>query len=282
MSPTALAEPRRTRPEPAPVPPPSAAGRYVSEEEYWRDYYLDSDVHYEWNNGRLEEKPVSNYETFLVYEWFMHLLRLFLDSRPIAKMVALEMGFRLPLPTGTVIRKPDFGVVRNDNPHPLLPLDASYHGVFDLCVEALSDQERRDILCDTVVKKAEYAAGGVPEYYILHREPERQAFFTRTAAGVYVPIRPDDGVLRSRVLPGLQFRLADLCRRPEHATLRDDPVYAAFVLLGWRAAEERAAAESNRADTEAQARRQAERRAQEAEQALARLHAQLAGRDTAQ
>ena len=310
MSQTALAEPRRTRPEPVSVAPPSAAGRYVSEEEYWLNYYLESDIHYEWNNGRLEEKPVSNYETFLVYEWFMHLLRLFLDSRPIAKMVALEMGFRLPLPTGTVIRKPDFGVVCNANPQPLLPLDASYHGVFDLCVEALSDQERRDILRDTLVKKTEYAAGGVPEYYILHRAPEQQAFFTRTAAGVYVPIAPDDGVIRSGVLPGLQFRVADLCRRPEHGTLRDDPVYAAFVLPGWRAAEERAAAqaqalqqaeqhaaaESNRADTEAnradteasraaaeaQARRQAERRAQEAEQALARLQAQLAGRDAAQ
>jgi len=275
MSQTALAEPRRTRPEPAPVPPPSAVSRYVSEEEYWRDYYLDSDVHYEWNNGRLEEKPVSNYETFLVYKWFMLLLEHFLTARPIAKMVALEMGFRLPLPTGTVIRKPDFGVVCNDNSQPLLPLDASYHGVFDLCVEALSDQERRDILRDTVVKKAEYAVGGVPEYYILHRAPEHQAFFTRTAAGVYVPIAPEDGVIRSRVLPGLQFRLADLCRRPEHGTLRDDPVYAAFVLPGWRAAEERAAAqalalqqaeqhaaaEANRADTEAQARRQAEQHA---------------------
>jgi len=330
MSQTALAELRRTRPEPAAAAPPSDAGRYVSEEEYWHNYYLDSDVHYEWNNGRLEEKPVSNYETFLVYHWFMLLLEHFLTARPIAKMVALEMGFRLPLPTGTVIRKPDFGVVCNDNPQPLLPLDASYHGVFDLCVEALSDQERRDILRDTVVKKAEYAVGGVPEYYILHRTPEQQAFFTRTAAGVYVPIAPDDGVIRSRVLPGLQFRLADLCRRPEHDTLRDDPVYAAFVLPGWRAAEERAAAqaqalqqaeqhaaaeanradtessraaaeaqarrqaeqhaaaEANRADTEssraaaeAQARRQAERRAQVAEQALARLQAQLAGRDAA-
>ena len=202
----------------------------------------------------------------------MLLLEHFLTAQPIAKMVALEMGFRLPLPTGTVIRKPDFGVVLNDNPQPLLPLDASYHGVFDLCVEALSDQERRDIVRDTVVKKAEYAAGGVPEYYILHREPEQQAFFTRTAAGIYVPIPPDDGVIRSPVLPGLQFRLADLCRRPEHGTLRDDPIYAAFVLPGWHAAEQRAAAE-------AQARQQAERRAQEAEQALARLQAQGVGRD---
>jgi len=233
MSQTALAEPRRTRPEPAPVPPPSAAGRYVSEEEYWRDYYLDSDVHYEWNNGRLEEKPVSNYETFLVYQWFMLLLEHFLTARPIAKMVALEMGFRLPLPDGTVIRRPQIGVVRNDNPQPLLPLDTSYHGVYDLCVEALSDQERSGITHETVTKQAEYAAAGVSEYYILHREPERQAFFTRTTAGVYVPIAPQDGVIRSRVLPGLQFRLRDLIARPAPEALHDDPVYAGFVLADW-------------------------------------------------
>jgi hypothetical protein len=272
MPETALAEPRRTRPEPECLAPPSQAGRRVSEAEYWRTYYLDSDIHYEWNNGRMEEKPVSDYETFLVYKWFMLLLEHFLTARPIAKMVALEMGFRLPLPTGTVIRKPDFGVVCNDNPQPLLPLDASYHGVFDLCVEALSDLERRDILRDTLVKKAEYAAGGVPEYYILHRTPEQQAFFARAADGLYAPIAPADGVIRSRVLPGFQFRLADLCRRPEHATLREAPVYAAFVFPGGRAAEERA--------QEAEpARDEAERRAEQAEQALALLQAQLAGRD---
>ena len=264
-------------PEPAPVSSASHGSRRVSEEEYWCEYYLDSDVHYEWNHGRLEEKPVSDYETITVYQWFMALLSHFLRVHPIAKLEALEMGFRLPLPTGTVIRKPDLGVVRHDNPQPLLPLDCSYHGVFDLCVEALSDQERRGVERDTLVKKAEYAAGGVPEYYILHREPECLAFFTRAASGLYVPIEPQDGVICSRVLPGFRFRLADLVRQPEHETLRADPVYADFVLPGWRAAEERADAEAQRADAaaeradaeaqravaEAQARQAAERRAAE-------------------
>jgi len=278
MCPTAATQPAPTYQAPAPalarppgaeaqapVEPRSADGLRVSEETYWKDYYLQSDWHYEWNNGRLEEKPVSDYETYLVYAWFVEVLQHFLRVRPIARMVALEMGFRLPLPGRTVIRKPDFGVVCNANPQPLLPLDVSYHGVFDLCVEALSDKERRGVERDLVTKKAEYAAGGVPEYYILHREPERQAFFARTAAGVYVPILPDDGVIRSRVLPGLQFRLADLCTRPAPETLRDDPVYAAFVLPGWREAEQLAAAE-------AQGRLQAE-------QALAQLRAELAERD---
>ncbi len=99
MSQSAFAEPRLTQPTPEPVAPCSHAGRVVSEDAYWRLYYLDSDIHYEWNDGRLEEKPVSDYETFQVYHWFMVLLGHFLTERPIARLAALEMGFRLPLPT---------------------------------------------------------------------------------------------------------------------------------------------------------------------------------------
>ncbi len=324
MSPTVadrprVAPPRAPAPAPPPAPPPvtvepqSADGLRVSEDTYWRDYYLESDFHYEWNNGVLEEKPVSDYKTYLVYAWFTRLLQHFLDAHPIARMVALEMGFRLPLPTGTVIRKPDFGVVLNSNPQPLLPLDVSYHGVFDLCVEALSDHEPEGILRDAVVKKAEYAAGGVPEYFILHHERVHQAFLTRTPAGVYVPIAPADGVIASRVLPGLRFRLTDLTDQPTPEAMRADPVYADFMLPGWleaerRAeaeslarreaerlaeaeaharveAEERAATEAQRADAATLARQEAERRAETeaqargaAEAALAELRARLADR----
>jgi hypothetical protein len=133
--------------------------------------------------------------------------------------------------------------------------------VFDLCIEALSDQERSGIERDTVIKKAEYAAGGVPEYYILHQNPAHQAFYTRTPAGFYTPIAPQAGVICSRVLPGLQFRPTDLARRPELEALRDDPVYAGFVLPGWRADREQAATEARRADAEAQAKREAVNRA---------------------
>jgi hypothetical protein len=276
-----------------PTPPPrhlpaahSAEGLQVSEATYWTTYYLESDHHYEWNNGRLEEKPVSDYETFLVYAWFSELVRHFLRTHPCAQMVGLEMGFRLPLPSGTVIRKPDFGVVRNDNPQPLLPLDCSYHGVFDLCIEALSDQERSGIVRDTVIKKAEYAAGGVPEYYVLHQNPAHQAFYTRTPAGLYTPIAPQAGVICSRVLPGLQFRPTDLARRPELEALRDDPVYAGFVLPGWRADRERAEAaarqaevQARRADAEAQAKREAVDRA-DAEARRADAEAQRAVEQT--
>jgi len=280
MSPSAATE---LAPAPqVPAPPPrrlpaagSADGLLVSEAVYWTEYYLESDHHYEWNNGRLEEKPVSDYETFLVYAWFSELVRHFLRTYPCAQMVGLEMGFRLPLPSGTVIRKPDLGVGRNGNPQPLLPLDCSYHGIFDLCIEALSDLERRGIERDTVIKKAEYAAGGVPEYYILHQHPDHQAFYTRTPAGFYTPIAPQSGVICSRVLPGLQFRPTDLARRPELEALRDDPVYAGFVLPGWRADRERAAAEAQ-AKREAVNRANAEARRANAEARRAKAEARRA------
>jgi Uma2 family endonuclease len=74
--------------------PACADGRLVSEAEYWQDWYDAGDVSYEWNNGRLEEKPVSDFETFQVYLWFLGLLRHYLRRRPIGKLVALEMRFR--------------------------------------------------------------------------------------------------------------------------------------------------------------------------------------------
>lgn len=51
-----------------------ANGLMVSEADYWENYYENSDVVYEWNNGYLEEKPVSDKSTILMYQWFLELL----------------------------------------------------------------------------------------------------------------------------------------------------------------------------------------------------------------
>jgi hypothetical protein len=99
-------------------PMPSATGLRVLEVTDWRDYSLESDIRYEWSDGRLEEKPVSDYETYFVYARFVRLLQHFLNTRPIARMVALKVVFRLALPIGIVIRKPDLGMDLADNPRP--------------------------------------------------------------------------------------------------------------------------------------------------------------------
>ena len=127
----------------------SEDGLAVSEEEYWEKYYEYPDVQYEWNDGCLEVKPVSDYETYLSYQWMTELLGHYLRTRPVAKIVGLEFGFRMVLPHKTVVRKADLGVVRNDNSVPLNRKDHSYKGIFDLCIEALSDLRKKDIERDT-------------------------------------------------------------------------------------------------------------------------------------
>lgn len=246
---------------------PASAPGFIPESVYWRDYYGQSDTVYEWSDGCLEEKPVSDYETCQIYNWFMKLLALFLETRPVAAAASLDMGFRLALPDKVAVRRPDLGVVLHSNTVPLAAKDMSYRGVFDLCVEALSDSDKIQKERDTVVKKAEYAAAGVKEYFILHDSDER-AFYT-LHDGVYVPLPPGDaGMIQSRVLPGFQFRVEDLLLRPASEEMMEDPVYRDFVLPMW--GRERA-----QLQRETARRREAEQRAQAAEAEITRLRALL-------
>ena len=250
--------------------PISEAGRRVSEADYWA-YYYDHEIAYEWNNGRLEVKPVSDFLTSLVYQWFLFLLRHYLETHPIAQTTVLDMGFRLALPHKTVIRKPDLAVVHANNPVQFQAADCSYQGVYDLCIEALSDQDPAGIERDTQTKRAEYEAGGVREYYILHHQPRWQLFYARNTAGLYQPLVPQQGVIQSTVLPGFQFRPEDLTRQPDTQAMLDDPVYQSFVSPAWQAdraarafAEEQAEQAAKRAQEEAAARwQEAEARRQE-------------------
>ena len=243
----------------------SLDGVHVSEDVYWARYYEDPDVSYEWNNGILEEKPLPDYRRITMYGWFLLLLRSYLDVNPIAKMLFLEMGFRLILPDKTTIRKPDLFVIRNDNPAPLHDRDRSYRGVCDLCVESLSDSTREEIERDIVVKKQEYADIGVKEYYILDPD-DQMAFYRRNSLGAYEPIQPDsEGVLHSDVLPGFQFRVADLYSVPTLETLAGDPVYRHFVLLQYQAVKQQAETAQVRAEVAEERAELAEERVELAE-----------------
>jgi hypothetical protein len=234
----------------------------VTETEYWERYYQSSDISYEWNNGYLEEKPVSDVLTILMYKWFFELLEHYLKTHPIAQSVLLEMGFRLHLPPKTVIRQPDLGVVLHTNPVPLLPSDKSYQGTFDLCVEAISDSKYTDIHRDTEQKKAEYAQAGVKEYYILDGHNRYLAFYRRNANGVYVPIKPFRGeIIQSMVLPGFQFRTSDLFTKPSLDDMIDDPIYQGFVLPNYRQEKLARWQAEQQIETEKQARWQAEQQA---------------------
>jgi hypothetical protein len=236
---------------------------FISETEYWKHYYDHPEKVYEWQNGYLQEKMMSEQITYLTYLWHLELVNFYLKTHPIAELAGLEMGFRLVLPDEVDIRKPDLGVVLKSNPVPLLPHESSYQGTFDICIEALSQSNADMIKRDTVTKKAEYALAGVKEYFILDGNQRYSEFYRLSTNGLYVPIKPlKGGIIKSKVLPGFQFRIDDLYQKPSPDEMINDPVYQGFVLPGYHE-EKRARKEAEqRAQTELRARQKADQRAQ--------------------
>ena len=265
-------------------------GRYVTLEEYWARWYgnpyRDIDVSYEWNNGRLEAKPPHNAPQLDLCNWFLDLLRRYISTHAIAKLINLETGFVLTMedpaePSGQrqAVRKPDIGMILTSNPVTWGGADQHhFDGVCDLVVEAVSDATPAEVLRDTKEKRRDYALAGVKEYYILDPSDEHMRFYRLIPGGLYEEIQPDaEGLVCSEVLPGLQFRMEDLERQRDIMELALDDVYSGYVLPKLQIAINRAKAEAQRADAEAAARRAAEqRREEEAQRASAEIAAHQA------
>ena len=95
----------------APIPPTQnelfgSSGKYISEDDYFAYYYGFGDINYEWNNGILEAKPMSDPTKARMYAWLFRLLIQYLEIHPIAKYIMLEIGFRIDIQARTL---PDVG-----------------------------------------------------------------------------------------------------------------------------------------------------------------------------
>ncbi len=258
---------------PTRLPPSAKEPLRVSEAEYWKVYYEHSDGQYEWNNGLLEEKPMPDYLSFQIYRWFLQLLEEYLKVFPTGQLMGLEMGFRLDLGDKVSIRKPDLAVILHSNPVEAKPLDRSFQGVCDLCIEFLSDSTPEEMERDTVHKKEEYAKVGVAEYYIIDRLHKHTAFYALNEQGVYEKMESQEpGVIHSGVLDRFAFRLQDLEKQVAFETLIEDPLYQPFLLKSLQ--QERQQKEKER--------QQKEKERQQKEKALAeveRLRALLQEKD---
>ena len=247
--------------------PKSEDGKWVSENDYWENYYGHPDFNYEWNNGILEEKAVSNLKGYDLFDWFAGVIKQFLITSLQGRLVGLEIGFKLSLNNKKkTVRKPDLALIHIDNPVQMSPEDRTYAGCFDMCFEILSDSTKKAKENDTVVKKTEYNQFGVKEYYILDEKGKETAFYKLNKNGIYTKIRPfRGGIIKSSVLKGFQFRKEDLYLRPDLKDLINDPVYKNYVLLDYQKKCEEVEAAIKRADAEKKKANAERKRAEKAE-----------------
>lgn len=241
----------------------SKDGLAVSEAEYWETYYHDPNFTYEWNNGYLEEKPMSDIKGWKVYRWFCKILESYFTEFPIGETIGLDIGFRLALPHKTSIRRPDLSVILDTNPMTYDEDDCTYSGTFDLCIESLSHSNLKEIKRDVVDKKKEYEGIGVKEYYILDARKSQTSFYGLDKNGKYKNL-DTKGIVKSITLPGFQFRISDLYRQPPLYELVEDDIYHDYVLSAYQKEKLRADKEKQRAD-EAEQRADKERQEKEKE-----------------
>ena len=100
--------------------------------------------------------------------------------------------------------QPDLIYISRERLHILK--SANVEGTPDLLVEILSPANR---VVDLTKKKTIYERCGVPEYWIVAPDSSAVSIFA-LVDGRYVSIPVEDGIARSRVLPGFAIALADL------------------------------------------------------------------------
>jgi hypothetical protein len=238
----------------------------VTLDDYWEFYYEHLDYNYEYNDGVLEEKPVAKKIDVEMYSWFLELLQRYLEVHLIAWLCLLEIGFKMQQLTKIQVRKPDLAVVLHNNSVPFEDNDRKYHGIFDMCVEMVSDSSSKEIKRDTETKFKEYEAAGVKEYLLLSYRKEVLEFYRLNKWGRYKKVKAKDGVWESKVLPGFRLRVDDLFTTPPLSELVDDPVYADYIFPKYQQEQKRADIAEQRAETAEQRAETAEQWAETAEQ----------------
>ena len=179
----------------------------MSYEEYLA--WADEDVRAEWKDGEViihmtvkkRHQRVVQF-VFTVMDLFVRALRMgAVGTAPVEVLLA----------PGGPSREPDIFFVRNDQLYRWT--EDRLEGGPDLAVEVVSDDS---VTRDRAEKYREYEAAGVREYWVIDPRPGRQRaeFHTLDPNGSDQILGPEDGIVRSRVLPGFALRVEWLWQDP--------------------------------------------------------------------
>ena len=137
----------------------------------------DSDLQAEWIEGRIEYRMPASLAHQLLCKFLLLILELFVSVRNLGTV--LDAPFLMKLASRPSGREPDLLFVSDINRARLR--DTYLDGPAELVVEIISPESRER---DSGEKFDEYAAGGVPEYWLI--DPElRTAEFYVLEGGTY-------------------------------------------------------------------------------------------------
>jgi Uma2 family endonuclease len=158
-------------------------------------------------DGVIHVASPENTDAARLATWLGGLIDLFVETHDLGQVfVSPRVAFRL---APRQAPEPDLAFVRKGR---LRRVRRGYvDGPPDVAVEIVSpDSVERDY----VHKREQYRRARVPEYWIIDEMLERVTWLRLNAAGAYRGVRPRDGVLHSRALPGFWLRPDWLWQEP--------------------------------------------------------------------
>jgi Uma2 family endonuclease len=172
--------------------------------------WSDEDTHAEWVEGEVIVfmPPTIVHQDIIGFVYM--LISQFVTFYDLGK--TLQSPFEMRLVRDHISREPDLAFIANDNLHRLD--ETRLEGPADLVLEIVS---KESVTRDRRKKYHEYAAAGVPEYWVIDPRPQqkRAYFYANTPARAYQPILPDsEDRIHSTVLPGFWLREEWLWQTP--------------------------------------------------------------------
>jgi Uma2 family endonuclease len=171
--------------------------------------WCDEDTWAEWIDGEVVVlSPASSPHQKIVGLLFT-LVNLFAKVHHLGTVFSAPYQMKLGPARGGSGREPDLVFVAGEHEHRILP--GRLEGPADLVVEVVSPTSRQR---DRVDKFREYEAAGVGEYWLIERDRKQADFFGLGPDGRYQALLVQDGIFRSRVLPGFWLRIEWLWQDP--------------------------------------------------------------------
>jgi len=177
------------------APDPYHERRLPMSYEEWLEWAGES-TQSEWVDGEAIIFMPPKTVHALVSGFLFNLLTLYVDLFRLGRVIAAPYEMRL----ARSAREPDLLFIAREHLDRLTP--ERFLGGADLVIELISDDS---VGRDRIAKLADYAAAGIPEYWLFDPRPRQQRadFFLLGANGRYATASLDaDGRFHSRVLPG--------------------------------------------------------------------------------
>jgi len=182
------------------IPPP---GR-INYEEFLD--WADEDTHAEWVDGEVLMTSPASYRHQAIKGFLESSLLIFTQTFDLG--IVLSAGFQMKLPsTG---REPDVLFVSKARSKNIKK--TFLKGPADLVVEIVSPES---VERDNETKYAEYAEGGVPEYWLIDPLEEKASFYQLDKSKQYHKVEPDStGKYYSKVVSNFWLKVEWLWQQP--------------------------------------------------------------------